>query len=146
MGNGFGGAGLNEAGMTSGPFGNTGFGGFGGGENSVEEGTGRSPSGPRVGSGGGFSGEAGQPPRTSFGGHGGSGFGDGHFGGVGFGGGHFSGGNFGGDFSRTTSSGGHRWNNMPSRGPPSLGMPGGGAGRVSSGESPEEEGALHLDP
>ncbi|KAH8032234.1 hypothetical protein HPB51_024011 [Rhipicephalus microplus] len=144
MGNGFGGAGLNEAGMTSGPFGNTGFGGFGGGENSVEEGTGRSPSGPRVGSGGGFSGEAGQPPRTSFGGHGGSGFGDGHFGGVGFGGGHFSGGNFGGDFSRTTSSGGHRWNNMPSRGPPSLGMPGGGAGRVSSGESPEEEALGNL--
>ncbi|XP_075727380.1 uncharacterized protein LOC119165736 isoform X2 [Rhipicephalus microplus] len=137
MGNDFGGGSFSGAGMRSGSFGDAGFGGLGGEGNSVEEG--RSPSVPRVGPSGGFSGEAGQPPRTSFGGHGGSGFGGGHLGGAGFDGGHFSGGNFGGGYSRTTSSGGYGWTNMPSRGPPPLGMPGGGTGRLSSGETREEE-------
>uniref|UniRef100_A0A224YFD1 TIL domain containing protein n=1 Tax=Rhipicephalus zambeziensis TaxID=60191 RepID=A0A224YFD1_9ACAR len=143
MGSGFGGGSFGGAGMSGGGFGSTGFGGLGGEGNSLEEGTGGSPTGPRVGSGGGFSGEAGQPSRTNFGGLGGSGFRGGALGGAGFGGGRFGGGGgggIGGGFSSTTSSGGYGGPNMPPRGPPPQGMPGGATGRVSSGESPEEEG------
>ncbi|KAL1477020.1 hypothetical protein MTO96_036092 [Rhipicephalus appendiculatus] len=92
MGSGFGGGSFGGASTNGGGFGGIRFGGLGGEGSSVEEGTGRSPSGPRVGSGGGFSGEAGQPARTNFGGVGGNGFGGGGLGGAGFGGGRFGGG------------------------------------------------------